>query len=90
LRDGLLDACMVEGITRWRALRMLPTARTGAHLNAREVRYEQVATLDLDTDRGLPIHTDGEVCTLEGRKISISVHPGSLTVLMDPAHENEI
>lgn len=90
LRDGLLDACMVEGITRWRALRMLPTARTGAHLKAREVRYEQVTALELDTDRGLPIHTDGEVCTLEGRRIGITVHPRSLTVLIDPAHENDI
>ena len=90
LRDGLLDACMVEGITRWRALKMLPTARTGAHVKAPEVRYEQVASLYLDTDRGLPIHTDGEMCTLEGRRIVITAHPASLTVLMDPAHENDI
>lgn len=90
LRDGLIDACIVEGISRKRAVAMLPTARTGAHLKAPEVRYEQLVGLSVAPDRGLPIHTDGEMCTVEGRAIQIRVHPGSLDVHVDPAHADQI
>lgn len=81
--DGLLDACIARGMSRSRALQMLPRARTGAHLEAPEVTYEQVKGLTIDVDRGIPIHADGEMCTLEGRDIRIAVDAGSVTVLVD-------
>lgn len=81
--DGLLDACVAQGMSRVRAIQMLPQARTGGHLDAPEVRYEQVAGLDMSVDRGIPIHADGEMCTLEGRDIHVAVDPGSITVLVD-------
>lgn len=81
--DGKLDACIARGMSRLRALQMLPKARTGEHLNASEIDYFQVEGLSMEVDRGIPIHADGEMCTLEGRNIRVDVDPGSLTVLVD-------
>jgi YegS/Rv2252/BmrU family lipid kinase len=81
--DGLLDACIARGMRRSRALNMLPKARTGAHLEAPEVGYHQLEGLVVEVDRGVPIHADGEMCTLEGRDIRVAVDTGSVTVLVD-------
>lgn len=76
--DGLVDACMVEDMSLIRTLMMLPSARDGNHLKNRAVRYRQVTRLLIETDRGLPIHADGEMQSLQASMIDIRVRPSSL------------
>jgi diacylglycerol kinase (ATP) len=80
--DGLLDACIVKDMTFFQALRLLPSARDGGHLKNKAVSYFQLTDMLIETDRGLPVHADGEVKSLQARSIRVSVHPGKLTVFV--------
>ena len=64
---------------------LLPKVRTGKHIELDEVVYERVRALHVDTDRGLPVHADGEILSLQARDLQVKVRPGSLRVVI-PAH----
>ncbi|MDA1028579.1 MAG: diacylglycerol kinase family lipid kinase [Bacteroidetes bacterium] len=82
ISDGLLDACIVEDLSFFRALSILPSARDGKHLSKKEVSYFQLQNMLIETDRGLPIHSDGEVKTLQARLIEVNVLPGKIAVFV--------
>ena len=82
LSDGLIDACIVDNMSFFRAVSILPSAREGKHLSKKEVSYFQVTQLLIETDRGLPIHADGEMKSLQARSISVSVLPGKIKLVV--------
>ena len=82
ITDGLLDICLVEAIGIFRALRMLPSARTGRHLLLPEVSYWHSRAIRIETDRSLPVHADGEMLSINARTIEVWVDPGALTVIV--------
>ena len=84
ISDGALDPCIVEHISTMRSIMLLPRVRTGKHIHLNEVVYERVRGLHVDTDRGLPVHADGEILSLQARDLQISVRPGSLRVVIPP------
>ncbi len=82
ITDGLVDPCIVEDLSFFKALSLLPSARDGKHLKRKEVHYHQVRKLLIETDRGIPIHADGEVKSMEARSISVEVLPGKINVFV--------
>jgi len=80
--DGLLDVCLVRSLHKLRALRMLPSARTGSHLEYDEVQYWHSTGIRIDSERGLPIHTDGEIQSLNATDVVIKVDSGALNVIV--------
>lgn len=82
ISDGSLDPCIVEHISTLRSIMLLPKVRSGKHVNMDEVVYERVRGLHVDTDRGLPVHADGEILSLQARDLQIQVRPGSLRVVI--------
>lgn len=80
--DGLLDPCIVEDISVLRSIMLLPRVRSGGHIGMDEVTYQRVESLHVDTDRGLPVHADGEILSLQARDLQVSVRPGSLQVVV--------
>jgi diacylglycerol kinase (ATP) len=58
--DGLLDCCLVGDVGRLRLLRIFPTAYRGRHVRFPEVEILRAATLEVESDRPLPIFADGE------------------------------
>jgi YegS/Rv2252/BmrU family lipid kinase len=85
LADGKLDACVVRALPRARAIALMPAARRGTHITHPAVVYRKVRRLEIQSDRGLPIHADGEVVTLEGRDIRVRVRAGALSVIVAEA-----
>lgn len=90
ISDGELDPCIVEDISSMKALSLLPRARNGGHVTMKEVTYLRTPSVHIDTDRGLPIHADGEIQSLQARDIEISVRPGSLRVVVPSNAPNPI
>jgi len=82
ITDGLLDICLVRAVGYFRALHMLPSARTGSHLRFPEVSYWHSKAIRIESDRSLPVHADGEMLSVSARNIEVSVDPGALTVLV--------
>ena len=61
--DGLLDVCVVGGISPFKLFCMFPTVYFGRHLQIREVEYFQASRLRIETETPLDVYADGEyVC----------------------------
>lgn len=82
ISDGALDPCMVEDISVLKAISLLPRVRSGGHIGMKEVTYLRTPSIHIDTDRGLPVHADGEVLSLQARDLDVSVLPGALRVVV--------
>lgn len=77
--DGVLDVCIVGGISPFKLLCMFPTVYAGRHLKVREVEYFRAARVRVETERPLDVYADGEyVCRTP---VEVSVEPGALKVV---------
>lgn len=90
ISDGALDPCIVEHISKLRSIMLLPKIRNGKHIDLDEVVYERVHGIHVDTDRGLPVHADGEILSLQARDLQVQVQPGSLRVVVPDAVQGPI
>jgi diacylglycerol kinase (ATP) len=79
--DGLIDACVVEGMGRLRMLRLLPLSLKGTHVNSPEVTMRRTPSVAIECAGPLPLHIDGEYMGDETRSIRFSVLPAILPVL---------
>ena len=79
--DGMLDVMVVSGISRLKILCLLPTAFSGKHVGFKGVDIVRCRKLTVETDRALPIHTDGEPCFLRWRA-EVSILPEKLRVIV--------
>ena len=59
--DGLLDSCLVEPVGRATMLAMLLRVMRGTHVSASFVALRRNQVIEVDSDRPLPIHLDGEI-----------------------------
>lgn len=82
--DRLLDLCLVEGVRPMRALRILPRAVKGDHIDFPEVTAKQFQTLDVTISHPAPIHLDGEPCTRDATRARFAVSAGQLRVIAPP------
>ena len=78
--DGLLDVCIVAGMSRFKLLREFPTVYAGRHLRLKEVEYFQASRLRVETEHPMDVYADGEyVCRTP---IEVSVQPAALKVIV--------
>ena len=82
LVDGLLDACLVSEVGVIRALRLLPTAARGGHLQFPEVQYWQTPKLSIQTASPVPVHADGEFLDEAVESLVVELQPGRLELLV--------
>jgi YegS/Rv2252/BmrU family lipid kinase len=84
LHDGLFDVCLIEAVSPFRALRMIPSVLRGTHLDAPEVHLLRTPFLYLTARNGLPLHADGELLSQQAHTLTAEVLPKRLHVLMPP------
>ena len=58
--DGLLDVCIVSGISRLKFLLLLPTAFRGGHIFFKGVHIFRCKSIQIHSTSPLPLHRDGE------------------------------
>ena len=88
IRDGLLDACIVEHASPWRIIQILPRALRGRHESAPEVRTARVRRLRIRAEAPLPVHADGEMLSAGTQEIEVSVVEKGLRVLVPSPEES--
>ncbi len=77
--DGLLDVCIVGGVSRVKLLSVFPTVYAGRHLKIREVEYFHAARVRVETEDPLDVYADGEyVCQTP---VEISIERAALKVI---------
>lgn len=61
--DGLLDVCVVRGVSPFKLFYMFPSVYSGGHLKVQEVEYFQAGRVRVETEHPLEVYADGEyVC----------------------------
>ena len=70
--DGLLDVCVVHGLSGWGLLRNFPHIYRGTHIGLPQVAVFRARRLRIRADRGLTAQTDGEPFPYRGEEISLA------------------
>jgi YegS/Rv2252/BmrU family lipid kinase len=78
--DGLLDLCVVEGLSKLTIALMFPTAFWGKHLIFRGIHIYRVKSAEIYFTGGIPFHADGEPFTIHNT-FQVSCIPKVLTVI---------
>lgn len=78
--DGMLDLCVLDQVSRIRALFLLPLALFGKHGNQKGVQILRCRKAELRSSVPLCVHTDGECVGLE-KQLSVSLLPEKLNVI---------
>ncbi len=81
--DGHLDLYSLEMTNLWKLALMLRSFRSGTHGAWREVRTARCVEFDIETEKPMPVNTDGEIVT--STPAHFKVHPKAISVLAPPA-----
>lgn len=79
--DGLLDLYLIEDLSILERLIHMPDVRRGSHLRLKEVHMLKVPWFELEIEKPLLAHMDGEPFTLAPGSHRIEVKPKALQVL---------
>src|SRR5688572_19496311 len=90
VRDGLLDVCIVEGMTRGEFAKIVLRVRRGEHLASPGVRYLQVPWFRIRSREALTVNVDGEAGEL--REAFYEARPRDLRIHMPrlPGHRRSV
>ena len=83
--DGWLDYAMVEYVSRGMMFRLLPEFLRGTHGRFRQVRLGKFHKMELEADRPLIIHADGEIFASHQsnvRKLKVEILPNALQLIV--------
>lgn len=84
--DGRVGVCVIRNLPTLRALRLLPTAFSGAHVRHPEVTVAEASAVRVAA-RGfvLPVHADGEALATKARTLDVRLVAGGLHAVMPRA-----
>ncbi|MFA6400788.1 MAG: diacylglycerol kinase family protein [Salinivirgaceae bacterium] len=80
--DGLLDVCAIEKLSLMERLSILTKVPKGTHLQNKKVNYYQTPKLEIEFNREVPFHLDGELHF--AKHFDISIIPNALQVIYNP------
>lgn len=84
LDDGLLDVCIFNSLTKMEVYKNLPKAIHGKHLELSQVDLRRTTKLTVESETGIPFHTDGELISTDSKKIEIEIVPNALKIIYNP------
>ena len=76
--DGLLDVCLIDPMSRWRAMRLLPALLAGRHGGRRGVHFARTLRMTIGTDEPMVLWADGE--RIASTPATIEVVPAAVRV----------
>jgi YegS/Rv2252/BmrU family lipid kinase len=79
--DGILDVCTVNNISKLWALRILPTAFSGKHVNLKGVGTYKAKEIKIISDVPAAVHMDGESAGMRS-EVSISLAKQQLRIII--------
>jgi YegS/Rv2252/BmrU family lipid kinase len=80
--DGMFEVCAVTGDSIMKVLPILPLVMAGKHLGKRYIESYNTTALSVQCPQGVPVHGDGEIFGWNVVQADISLHPGSLNVVV--------
>jgi diacylglycerol kinase family enzyme len=80
LDDHLLDAIILEDVSKTYLLKMRPAFYKGSHIGFPKVRERKISTIAVESDEQLLVETDGEI--IGEVPASFSLIPSALTIMV--------
>jgi len=81
LDDGLLDVCIIRGLSKPGILGLVPEVMKGTHVTKEAAQTLRARKITVTSNEPLPVHADGEVLYTDAQKLEIEVLPGVLKML---------
>jgi diacylglycerol kinase (ATP) len=79
--DGLLDLCLIRGLSKFGILALVPKVMKGTHVTEPPVRMLRAAKVTVTSDDPLPVHADGDIIYTDAHSLEVEVLPGALRVI---------
>ncbi len=82
--DGVFDYLMVDPVSRPMMFRVLPEIMRGAHIRFPFVSVGRFHSLQLEADRAVPIHLDGELWApyeTDVRRLTVEMFPAAIQLI---------
>ena len=84
--DGLFDLCIALQVSRGRVLTLLPHFLRGTQAGQKEITSGQARRISITAEDGpLPAQCDGEIISVEGRRLEVELLPQRLEVIYRPS-----
>jgi YegS/Rv2252/BmrU family lipid kinase len=83
--DGIFHYAGIKRVSRLMMLRLVPEVMKGTHERFPQVLTGQLHTLELEADRPLVIHMDGEIFAgfgVDVRRLSLEIFPGAILAMV--------
>ncbi len=80
--DGWLDVCVVEHLSVPRLLMRIPQVLRGTHTDMKQYHAGKAKKVVIATDRGLPVHLDGEIVAHDARQLNIQIVEKGISVIV--------
>lgn len=80
--DGKFDVCAIDKLNLLQRFRILLKVPKGEHLSHRKVKYYQTDRLEMEFDKKVPFHVDGELYF--SSKFTVDVLPKSIKIIFNP------
>ena len=80
--DGWLDVCVIEGLSVPGVLWRIPRVLRGTHTGMRQYHAGRAKKVVVTTERGLPVHADGEIVTTEARRLTVQIVEKGVAVIV--------
>lgn len=77
--DGLLDLCVVEGMSQLDFVRIAPQLRAGRHVEHPQVVYQRLRELTIETEEEVQVNADGE--PMSGTRFEYRIAPARLELV---------
>ncbi len=78
--DGLLDLCLIDNVSTFKILSLLPKYKIGAHSDLKMTHFSRAKNIKIVSEKPLSINADGEVLQ-QINMVEYQIVPGNLNVL---------
>lgn len=84
--DGVFDICVARQVSRRRIFTLIPHFLRGTQATQKEIQIVRGSRIVIEAVEGvLPAHADGEIISVEGRRLDIELYPRELEVVSGAA-----
>ena len=84
--DGVFDVCVARQVSRRRIFTLIPHFLRGTQATQEEIQIVRGSRIVIEAVEGvLPAHADGEIISIDGRRLDIHLLPRELEVVVAPA-----
>jgi YegS/Rv2252/BmrU family lipid kinase len=81
ISDGFFDVCLIQGVSKWNVIKILPMILFRKHHLLKEVTFVRARQVSVRCEHGTIAHADGEILGMNLKKVEVSLIPKALRVV---------